>query len=109
VEQGDWAGATSSVSSKLIPRGLRYLETYDFKLVRKRWQSGRCCWQWLRIASGRCVSGCRYTRTAVSAALQLTAGLTLYDLLAGLPGPQMAHRHFNHESFAQRFSFLVSE
>ena len=35
VEQGDWAGATSSASSKLIHGGLRYLETYDFKLVRK--------------------------------------------------------------------------
>ena len=35
VEQGDWAGATSSASSKLIHGGLRYLETCDFKLVRK--------------------------------------------------------------------------
>ena len=35
VEQGDWAGATSSASSKLIHGGLRYLETFDFKLVRK--------------------------------------------------------------------------
>ena len=35
VEQGDWACATSSASSKLIHGGLRYLETYDFKLVRK--------------------------------------------------------------------------
>ena len=35
VEQGDWARATSSASSKLVHGGLRYLETFDFKLVRK--------------------------------------------------------------------------
>ena len=35
VEQGDLAGATSSASTKLIHGGLRYLEYYDFKLVRE--------------------------------------------------------------------------
>lgn len=33
-EQGDLAQHTSSASTKLIHGGLRYLETYDFKLVR---------------------------------------------------------------------------
>ena len=35
VEQGDLASATSSGSSKLIHGGLRYLEQYQFKLVRE--------------------------------------------------------------------------
>jgi glycerol-3-phosphate dehydrogenase len=35
VERGDLAGATSSSSSKLIHGGLRYLEQYEFSLVRK--------------------------------------------------------------------------
>ena len=35
VEQGDLAGATSSASSKLIHGGLRYLEHYEFRLVRE--------------------------------------------------------------------------
>jgi glycerol-3-phosphate dehydrogenase len=35
VEQGDLGGATSSASTKLIHGGLRYLERYDFRLVRK--------------------------------------------------------------------------
>ncbi len=35
VERGDLAGATSSASSKLIHGGLRYLEQYEFGLVRK--------------------------------------------------------------------------
>jgi len=34
-EQGDLGGATSSASSKLIHGGLRYLETYEFRLVRE--------------------------------------------------------------------------
>ncbi|MGI4951965.1 MAG: glycerol-3-phosphate dehydrogenase [Janthinobacterium lividum] len=35
VDQGDLAGATSSSSSKLIHGGLRYLEYYEFRLVRE--------------------------------------------------------------------------
>ncbi|KZM52186.1 glycerol-3-phosphate dehydrogenase [Labrenzia sp. OB1] len=35
VEMGDLAGATSSASTKLIHGGLRYLEYYEFGLVRK--------------------------------------------------------------------------
>lgn len=35
VEAGDLAGATSSASSKLIHGGLRYLEQWEFRLVRE--------------------------------------------------------------------------
>jgi glycerol-3-phosphate dehydrogenase len=35
LEKGDIASATSSASTKLIHGGLRYLEYYDFKLVRE--------------------------------------------------------------------------
>ena len=35
LEKGDIASATSSASSKIIHGGLRYLEHYDFNLVRK--------------------------------------------------------------------------
>ena len=35
VEQNDFASATSSNSSKLIHGGLRYLEYYEFRLVRE--------------------------------------------------------------------------
>ena len=37
-ERGDLAGATSSASSKLIHGGLRYLEYYEFRLVREALQ-----------------------------------------------------------------------
>ena len=35
VEKGDLAGATSSASTKLVHGGLRYLEYYEFRLVRE--------------------------------------------------------------------------
>ena len=35
AEQGDLAGATSSASTKLVHGGLRYLEHYEFRLVRE--------------------------------------------------------------------------
>ncbi|WP_239451571.1 glycerol-3-phosphate dehydrogenase [Elioraea rosea] len=35
VEQGDLAGATSSASTKLVHGGLRYLEHFEFRLVRE--------------------------------------------------------------------------
>jgi glycerol-3-phosphate dehydrogenase len=35
LERGDWAGATSSASSRLIHGGLRYLEQFEFGLVRE--------------------------------------------------------------------------
>src|SRR3712207_786736 len=35
AEQGDLAGYTSSASTKLIHGGLRYLEYYEFRLVRE--------------------------------------------------------------------------
>lgn len=35
LEKGDLAGATSSASSKLIHGGLRYLENFEFRLVRE--------------------------------------------------------------------------
>ncbi|HEY2401711.1 MAG TPA: glycerol-3-phosphate dehydrogenase, partial [Steroidobacteraceae bacterium] len=35
VERGDLASATSSASSKLVHGGLRYLEQYEFRLVRE--------------------------------------------------------------------------
>src|SRR3546814_339543 len=34
VEKSDWGSGTSSASSKLIHGGLRYLENYEFGLVR---------------------------------------------------------------------------
>ena len=43
VEQNDLASATSGWSSKLIHGGLRYLEQYEFRLVRTRMSAPNSC------------------------------------------------------------------
>ncbi len=44
VEMGDLASATSSASTKLIHGGLRYLEYYEFNLVRKALKEREVLW-----------------------------------------------------------------
>src|SRR5512145_1102176 len=106
VDQGDWAGGTSSASSKLIHGGLRYLETYDFKLVRKALKERQML---LKVAPHRVWPlrfGVPVYADSRVGMLMLKAGLTLYDILAGLPGAEMAHRHYSLAKFAERFAFL---
>jgi len=67
VDQGDWACATSSASSKLIHGGLRYLESLDFKLVRKTLAERQMLLKQRRTGSGRCDSEFRFIKTAVLA------------------------------------------
>jgi glycerol-3-phosphate dehydrogenase len=108
VEQGDWAGATSSASSKLIHGGLRYLETYDFKLVRKAIRERQ---RLLELAPHRVWPlrfGVPVYNDSRIGMLLLKAGLTMYDLLAGFPGAELAHRHFGRSAFAERFPFLAN-
>ena len=64
VDQGDWACATSSASSKLVHGGLRYLETLDFKLVKKPLANGKCCCKPHRTGYGRYVLVYRFINTA---------------------------------------------
>ena len=86
VERGDWASATSSASSRLIHGGLRYLEHFEFGLVRES-----CLERGLLLnnAAGlvwpeRFVYPVR--RGASVGRLKLAAGLGLYSLLS-LPRP----------------------
>ncbi len=106
VEQGDWASATSSASSKLIHGGLRYLETYDFKLVSKSLKERTML---LHTAPHR-VWPLRfgvpvYAQQRMNR-LQLKLGLTLYDFLAGDTNPQMRHNYLNPKQFIEHFSCL---
>lgn len=114
VEQGDWAHATSSASSKLIHGGLRYLETYDFKLVRKAIKERQLL---LELAPHRVWPlrfGVPVYKNSRIGTLQLKAGLALYDLMAGLSGKfragaDFAHRHFDSVGFSKRFPALNSD
>ena len=90
VERGDLAGATSSASSKLIHGGLRYLEQYEFRLVREALAEREVM---LRIAP-HIVWPLRFVlphRPAMRPRWMIRAGLFLYDHLArraSLPGAE---------------------
>ncbi|MGE5147814.1 MAG: glycerol-3-phosphate dehydrogenase, partial [Candidatus Eiseniibacteriota bacterium] len=87
-EQGDLAGATSSASTKLIHGGLRYLETFQFRLVREALAEREVL---LRVAP-HIVRPLRFIlphNEMLRPAWLIRLGLFLYDNLAGrgsLPG-----------------------
>lgn len=106
VEQGDWAGATSSASSKLVHGGLRYLESYDFKLVKKALTERQMLLQSAPHRVWPLRFGVPIYADSRIYRLQLKAGLMIYDFLAAGAGPEMAHRYFNRQKFSVRFSLL---
>ncbi len=106
VEQGDWASATSSASSKLIHGGLRYLETYDFKLVRKALKERKMLLQAAPHRVWPLRFGVPVYADSRNGTLLLAAGLTMYDTLAGFPGEPMRHHHLWQKEFSEHFPFL---
>ena len=62
IDKGDFAAGTSSVSSKLVHGGLRYLEHGDFHLVLRGAARAPPAAATPRTWSGRCGSCCRSTR-----------------------------------------------
>lgn len=109
IEQGDWGNATSSASSKLIHGGLRYLEHFDFKLVRKALAER----QMLMHSAPYRVWPLRfgipvYPKSRVGL-LRLKLGLMLYDFFANDIQTNMKHRFFNRQHFSERFPLLSSK
>lgn len=90
AERGDLAGATSSNSSKLIHGGLRYLEHYEFRLVREALAEREV----LLRAAPHIIWPLRFVlphRPEMRPRWMIRAGLFLYDHLArrvSLPGAQ---------------------
>jgi glycerol-3-phosphate dehydrogenase len=81
-ERGDLAGATSSASSKLIHGGLRYLERYEFGLVRRALREREV----LLAAAPHLIWPLRFVLPqgiGSRPAWMLRAGLFLYDRLGG--------------------------
>jgi glycerol-3-phosphate dehydrogenase len=91
VEQGDLASATSSASTKLIHGGLRYLENFNFRLVRESLQER----ERLLALAPHLVHPARFVMPHVEgmrAAWKLRAGFKLYNWIGGhssLPGTRV--------------------
>ncbi len=97
-EMGDLAGATSSSSSKLIHGGLRYLEHYEFRLVKEALAEREVL---LRMAPHIAwpLRFCLPHRPQLRPVWMIRAGLFLYDHLSTrttLPGSHTVS--FNHDS-----------
>ncbi len=82
VEADDLASATSSRSSKLVHGGLRYLEQYEFRLVRESLQEREV----LLASAPHLVRPLRFVlphHKGLRPAWMLRAGLFLYDHIGG--------------------------
>ncbi len=82
IEQGDFASATTSQSSKLIHGGLRYLELFDFSLVRESLRERET----LRRLAPHLVRPLPFLvpiyRDSSRSLIKVRIGLKLYDWLA---------------------------
>ena len=81
-EKGDLAGATSSSSTKLIHGGLRYLEHYEFRLVREALMEREVLW----AMAPHIIWPLRFVlphHKGLRPAWLLRLGLFLYDHLGG--------------------------
>jgi glycerol-3-phosphate dehydrogenase len=109
IERHDWAAGTSSASSKLIHGGLRYLEHYDFGLVRdalvERRRLHRLAPHLVRPL-GFVMPVWKGPRASM---LMLSAGLTLYDFLGGRGQPVGWHKRFSAKALLRHFPFVDPE
>jgi glycerol-3-phosphate dehydrogenase len=94
-EKGDIGGATSSSSTKLLHGGLRYLEHYEFRLVREALEERERLWS----IAPQIVRPLRFVlprRAETRPAWMLRTGLFLYDHLGkrnSLPGTSSVRFH----------------
>ncbi len=106
VDRGDWACATSSASSKLIHGGLRYLESLDFKLVRKALAERQML---LKSAPHRVWPlrfGVPVYKDSRLGSFRLNIGLSLYDFLAGSVPRDQHYLRYTLTDFVERFPCL---
>ena len=108
VEQGDFASGTSSKTTKLIHGGIRYLESFDFKLVRQAIRERQIL---LKLAPGL-VKPLPFLIPVIGNSPRpwplVKLGVTLYDWMAGRSlrhGSGQAsiqpHRFLNRQQVAQ--------
>jgi len=109
IERHDWASGTSSASSKLIHGGLRYLEHYDFALVRDALVERRQ----LHHLAPHLVRPLDFVmpvwKGPRASMLMLSAGLTLYDVLGGRGQPVRWHARYSSRELLTRYPYVDPE
>lgn len=109
LDAGDFAGATSSRSSKLIHGGLRYLPQGQLRLV---YQALRERERLRHVTAPHLVRPIEFLfpfyRGRSPGRLAVSAGLVFYDMFARMP-PGQRHRRLRPADVAQREPLLMTE
>ena len=101
VESQDLAAGTSSRSSKLIHGGLRYLEQYDFKLVREALQERELMVSTQAPHLVKPVAFLFPLHEKLKERTYVGAGLALYDALRGFKRALPWHKHMSQKTIAE--------
>ncbi len=101
VEMSDFAAGTSSKSSKLIHGGLRYLEQYDFKLVREALQERELMVTTLAPHLVKPVSFLYPLHEKFKERTYVGAGMALYDALRGFKRALPWHKHISQKELSE--------
>jgi glycerol-3-phosphate dehydrogenase len=101
VEAHDLASGTSSRSSKLIHGGLRYLEQYDFRLVREALQERESMVTSLAPHLVKPVAFLYPLHEKLKDRTYVGAGLALYDVLRGFQRALPWHKHLSQKNISQ--------
>ncbi len=106
IEKSDWAAGTSSASSKLIHGGLRYLEHYEFGLVRHALKERRTMYS----IAPHLVRPLNFVlpmwKGPRASPLMISAGLVLYDLMAYGKQPVPRHKFHRPRELLARYPFV---
>ena len=109
VEASDLASGTSSRSSKLIHGGLRYLEQYDFKLVREALQERELMVSTLAPHLVKPLAFLYPLHEKVRERTYVGAELALYDALRGFQRALPGHKHLSQKQIAATAPSLRSD
>ena len=101
VEAADFASGTSSKSSKLIHGGLRYLEQYDFKLVREALQERELMVTTLSPHLVKPVAFLYPLQEKFKERTYVGAGMALYDALRGFKRALPWHKHLSQKKISE--------
>lgn len=101
IESKDFASGTSSRSSKLIHGGLRYLEQYDFKLVREALHERELLVSTLAPHLVKPVAFLYPLQEKVKERTYVGAGLALYDALRGFKRALPGHKHLSQKTISE--------
>ncbi len=107
IDKRDFSGQTSQSSSKMLHGGIRYLENFDFRLVKEALQEKN---HWLKTAPHLCYQEDFYIpvfKDDKRPLWMIKAGLWFYDALSGFQNKP--HSSANIEKTLQAFPELKKE